>query len=167
MFCADCGLMLLFNPPWNNGFPALGGAAFNLAMVYSSTLVRGGGERIGTGDRRNYLYKQFINTAAKRHGDKRKWRRAQYHLQVGVVHSNLWLTPVEKEWAHQIIERLPDLRRLSMNNDYVFLVAAICVYVMDKNKGGLTVSFDHPYLLHVGLGRDDYRQIRAKLEDIF
>lgn len=159
VFCGDCGLVLFFNPPFDPGFPALGGAAFNVGALEGSVLI-GGGEPYCP----SYPQREYLPHTTKLKGKKEEWRKKQYHRYVGVVHTNLWLTPGEKARAHYIIDQVKNFHKLHGRNDYEFLVTAICIYAMYENKGGLTVSFEEDFLHSLRMKKSDFFRIRNKLD---
>lgn len=162
VFCADCGLMLLFNPPYNFSYPALGGAVFNETALKGSAIVKGKGHQNKSN---NDYYQDIIRLRRNRerkHGNKREWRRKQYHRYVQIVHNNIGMNPSHKHRAHYIINKIPDFRRLHHRNDYEFTVTAICIYAMEETRNTL-VDFSDPFIESLGITPDEFDKISKNI----
>ena len=164
VFCNTCGVVLMWNPPYTHGYPALNSAVFNVGALQQSVLVAQTEEYRFKQSQYSRNLSKIQNRTGKKHGNKKLWRRSQYHRYVRVVNTNIFMTPHQKERAHFLIEQVNDFRKLHARNNYEFLVTGICLYSIEEHNSGVT-DFSHPFLLQVGLGEDDYERIREKLNE--
>ncbi len=104
----------------------------------------------------------------KTYNDKRTWRLNLYKRYVGVVGAEFMMTHQQKSNVAELIEKVGNLKKLHRQAPYEVIVAALCVYCMNKDGRGVRLhGKDHPsFLREIGLAEHEYITIISNLASI-